>query len=218
MDDAARQRLEAETRYDPAAVEPAMFARWQQTHAFSVEPDDPGEPFVIAVPPPNVTGSLHMGHALNGSMQDVIIRLRRMQGRKALWICGTDHAGIATQNVVERMLARVGLTREELGREEFVQRVWHWREESGATSSSQYQRLGCSLDYEHERFTMDDDYARAVVQVFVELYRRGYLYRANRMINWCTVCRTAISTWRSSTSRSTTRSTPWTIRSSAEAT
>ena len=193
MDDAARQRLEAETRYDPAAVEPAMFARWRDAGAFAVEPDDPGEPFVIAVPPPNVTGSLHMGHALNGSMQDVIIRLRRMQGRKALWICGTDHAGIATQNVVERMLERAGLTREELGREEFVRRVWQWREESGATIIEQFQRLGCSLDYEHERFTMDPEYARAVIQVFVELHRRGYLYRANRMINWCTVCGTAIS-------------------------
>ena len=145
------------------------------------------------MPPPNITGSLHMGHALNGSMQDVIIRLRRMQGRKALWICGTDHAGIATQNVVERMLARMNLTREELGREEFVRRVWNWREESGATIIDQFQQLGCSLDYEHERFTMDDEYARAVVEVFVELHRRGYLYRANRMINWCTVCATAIS-------------------------
>ncbi|MDX6560684.1 MAG: valyl-tRNA synthetase [Gaiellales bacterium] len=193
MEDAARQRLEAETRYDPAAVEPAMFARWKETGAFAVEPDDPGEPFVVALPPPNVTGSLHMGHALNGSMQDAIVRMRRMQGRKALWICGTDHAGIATQNVVERMLARVGLTREELGREEFVRRVWSWREESGATIIDQFQQLGCSLDYEHERFTMDDEYARAVVQVFVELYKRGYLYRANRMVNWCTVCSTAIS-------------------------
>ena len=193
MDDAARQRLEAETRYDPALVEPAMFARWQDTGAFAVEPDDPGEPFVVALPPPNVTGSLHMGHALNGSMQDAIIRMRRMQGRKALWICGTDHAGIATQNVVERMLARVNLTREELGREEFVRRVWNWREESGATIIDQFQQLGCSLDYEHERFTMDDEYARAVIQVFVELHRRGYLYRANRMVNWCTVCSTAIS-------------------------
>jgi len=125
MDAAARTRLEAETRYDPAAVEPAMLARWEQSHAFSAEPGDPGEPFVIAVPPPNITGSLHMGHALNGSMQDVLIRLRRMQGRKALWICGTDHAGIATQNVVERMLGRMNLTREELGREEFVRRVWN---------------------------------------------------------------------------------------------
>ena len=134
-----------------------------------------------------------MGHALNGSMQDVIIRLRRMQGRKALWICGTDHAGIATQNVVERMLGRMNLTREELGREEFVRRVWNWREESGATIIDQFKQLGCSLDYEHERFTMDPEYARAVVDVFVELHRRGYLYRANRMINWCTVCATAIS-------------------------
>ena len=193
MDAAARTRLEAETRYDPAAVEPAMLARWEQSHAFSAEPDDPGEPFVIAVPPPNITGSLHMGHALNGSMQDVLIRLRRMQGRKALWICGTDHAGIATQNVVERMLGRMNLTREELGREEFVRRVWNWREESGATIIDQFKQLGCSLDYEHERFTMDHEYARAVVEVFVELHRRGYLYRANRMINWCTVCATAIS-------------------------
>ena len=148
---------------------------------------------MIAVPPPNITGSLHMGHALNGTMQDAIIRLRRMQGRKALWICGTDHAGIATQNVVERMLERMNLTREELGREEFVRRVWNWREESGATIIDQFQQLGCSLDYEHERFTMDDEYAKAVVLVFVKMYERGYLYRANRMVNWCPVCHTAIS-------------------------
>ncbi|MDX6541269.1 MAG: valyl-tRNA synthetase [Gaiellales bacterium] len=193
MDAAARTRLEAETRYDPAAVEPAMFARWRETEAFAVEPDDPGEPFVVALPPPNVTGSLHMGHALNGTMQDVIVRLRRMQGRKALWICGTDHAGIATQNVVERTLARMNLTREELGREEFVRRVWQWRKESGATIIDQFQQLGCSLDYEHERFTMDEEYAKAVVVVFVEMYERGYLYRANRMVNWCPVCATAIS-------------------------
>jgi valyl-tRNA synthetase len=193
MDAAARTRLEAETRYDPAAVEPAMFARWRESKAFEVEPDDPGEPFVIAVPPPNITGSLHMGHALNGTMQDAIIRLRRMQGRKALWICGTDHAGIATQNVVERMLGRMNLTREELGREEFVRRVWNWRDESGATIIDQFQQLGCSLDYEHERFTMDDEYAKAVVLVFVKMYERGYLYRANRMVNWCPVCHTAIS-------------------------
>ncbi len=193
MDDAARQRLEAETRYDPAAVEPAMFARWTESRAFAVEPGDPGEPFVVAVPPPNVTGVLHMGHALNGSMQDAIVRMRRMQGRTALWILGTDHAGIATQNVVERRLARIGVTREELGREEFVRRVWAWREESGATIIGQFQQLGCSLDYEHERFTMDEEYARAVLVVFVELHRRGHLYQANRMVNWCTVCATAIS-------------------------
>ena len=192
MNDAARQRLEAETRYDPALVEPAMFARWQDTGAFAVEPDDPGEPFVVALPPPNVTGSLHMGHALNGSMQDAIIRMRRMQGRKALWICGTDHAGIATQNVVERMLARVNLTREELGREEFVRRVWNWREESGATID-QFQRASGARSTTSTSITMDDEYARAVIQVFVELHRRGYLYRANRMVNWCTVCSTAIS-------------------------
>ena len=145
------------------------------------------------MPPPNVTGSLHMGHALNGSMQDVIVRLRRMQGRKALWICGTDHAGHRDAERRRAHARRVNLTREELGREEFVRRVWNWRDESGATIIDQFQQLGCSLDYEHERFTMDDEYARAVFEVFVELYRRGYLYRANRMVNWCTVCATAIS-------------------------
>ena len=174
---------------------------------------------MIAVPPPNVTGSLHMGHALNGSMQDVIIRLRRMQGRKALWICGTDHAGIATQNVVERMLARVNLTREELGREEFVRRVWNWREESGATIIDQFQQLGCSLDYEHERFTMDrrlrargDPGVRRAAPARLPLPRQPHDQLVHRL-------RTRRSpTWRSSTSRSTTRSTRWTTRSSAAAT
>ena len=160
-----------------------------------------------------------MGHALNGSMQDVIVRLRRMQGRKALWICGTDHAGIATQNVVERMLARVNLTREELGREEFVRRVWNWREESGATIIDQFQQLGCSLDYEHERFTMDDEYARAVIarvrraaRARLPLPRQPH----DQLVHACAPRRSPTS--RSSTSRSTTRSTRSTTRSSAAAT
>ena len=182
-----------ESRYDPAAVEPLIAARWNEAGAFSVSPDDPGEPYVIAVPPPNITGSLHMGHALNLSIQDALIRHQRMRGRKALWICGTDHAGIATQNVVEKQLRDEGLTRFDLGREAFIRGVWEWRAESGGTILEQFRRLGCSLDYANERFTMDDGYARAVARVFVALHAKGLLYRANRMINWCTRCATAIS-------------------------
>ena len=182
-----------ESRYDPAAVEPLIAARWNEAGAFSVSPDDPGEPYVIAVPPPNITGSLHMGHALNLSIQDALIRHQRMRGRKALWICGTDHAGIATQNVVEKQLRDEGLTRFDLGREAFIRGVWEWRAESGGTILEQFRRLGCSLDYANERFTMDEGYARAVARVFVALHAKGLLYRANRMINWCTRCATAIS-------------------------
>ena len=162
-------------------------------HAFEAHADDPGEPYAIAVPPPNVTGALHMGHALNGSIQDVLIRLQRMRGRNALWIYGTDHAGIATQMVVERLLVSEGSNRHELGREGFVERVWKWREDTGTTITGQYLRLGASLDFRRERFTMDESYARAVVKVFVELYRKGYLFRDNRMINWSPGLLTAIS-------------------------
>ena len=182
-----------EPRYDPAAVEPEMAERWAAADAFAVSASDPGVPFVIAVPPPNITGSLHMGHALNLSIQDALVRHQRMRGRNALWICGTDHAGIATQNVVERKLRDEGVTRFDLGREAFLERVWAWRADSGGAILEQFRRLGCSLDYAHERFTMDDGYARAVTRVFVALHEKGVLYRANRMINWCTRCATAIS-------------------------
>ncbi|HEY6780598.1 MAG TPA: valine--tRNA ligase, partial [Thermoleophilaceae bacterium] len=149
--------------------------------------------FSIAIPPPNVTGSLHMGHALNGSLQDVCIRLARMRGRHTKWIYGTDHAGIATQRQVEKALAEEGTTKEELGRERFVERVWQWREQYGSTITGQLERLGASLDYEDERFTMDEAYARAVAHVFVRLYERGLIYRDNYMVNWDPGLRTAIS-------------------------
>ncbi len=166
----ADERLER-TRYDPGAVEPRVFSLWEDARIFHPEPEgDAGENFSIAVPPPNVTGELHMGHALNGTLQDVLIRLARMQGRRAKWIYGTDHAGIAVQVKVEQQLAEEGKTKHDVGREEFVQRAWRWRERYGGTITGQYKRIGASLDYEDERFTMDDEFAREVAQVLVSLY------------------------------------------------
>ncbi len=189
----ARDNLEARTRYEAAEVESSVFARWLAARAFDAEPDAAGDPYCICLPPPNVTGSLHMGHALNGAIQDALIRLKRMQGRNVLWQPGTDHAGIATQMVVEKRLAETGETRHELGREEFERRVWAWREETGSTIIEQYKRLGASMDYRRERFTMDADYARAVLDVFIGLHERGYIYRAHRLVNWSVPLRTAIS-------------------------
>jgi valyl-tRNA synthetase len=185
--------LEERSRYEPAEVEPRQFKRWVEADAFGADPHSHKPTFVIALPPPNITGELHMGHALNGSLQDTLIRLRGMQGYETLWICGTDHAGIATQNVVEKELRKQGLTRHDLGREKFVQRVWEWREKYGAAIIQQYKRLGAALDYDHERFTMDDEYVRAVIEVFVGLYEKGYIYRDNRIVNWCPSCASAIS-------------------------
>ncbi len=187
-----RAELEARSRYEPAQAEPRLFAEWERT-GFGADPHSPREPFVIALPPPNVTGELHMGHALNGSIQDTLIRLRRMQGREALWICGTDHASIALHAVIEKQLREEGTTRFELGRERFLQRVWEWRRQTGATIIQQFKRLGCTLDYENERFTMDAGYVRAVLETFVRLYRKGYIYRGHRIVNWCVGCGSTIS-------------------------
>jgi valyl-tRNA synthetase len=188
-----RSALEERTRYEPAAIESRILARWLEGRAFEADPEAPGEPYCITVPPPNVTGSLHMGHALNGAVQDLLIRLKRMQGRNALWQPGTDHAGIGTQVVVEKQLAREGLTRHDLGRERFVERVWSWREETGSTIIEQYKRLGAALDYRRERFTMDEGYARAVLEVFVRLHAKGYIYRDDYLVNWSVPLQTAIS-------------------------
>ena len=148
---------------------------------------------MIALPPPNITGELHMGHALNGATQDTLIRLKRMQGFETQWICGTDHASIAVHAVIERQLRAEGKTRWDLGRDAFIERVWEWRATTGATIIQQFKRLGCTLDYDHERFTMDDGYVRAVLTMFVELYDKGYIYRDNRLINWCPTCASTIS-------------------------
>jgi valyl-tRNA synthetase len=181
-----------DARYDPAAAEGPIFARWEETGVFAGGPAG-GEPYAIALPPPNVTGELHMGHALNGSFQDALIRLRRMQGRDALWICGTDHASIAVHAVIEKQLRAEGTTRFDLGREAFLERVWKWRETTGATIIQQFRRLGCTLDYGHERFTMDEGYVRAVLEMFVRLHAKGWIYRDNRLINWCPTCASTIS-------------------------
>jgi valyl-tRNA synthetase len=181
------------TRYDPAEAEPRWAQAWLDSGALRADPASPREPYAIAVPPPNVTGSLHLGHALNGTVQDVLIRWHRMAGREVLWIYGTDHAGIATQAVVEKALMREGLTRQELGREEFARRVWRWREEYGGRIDGQFKRLGCTLDYSRERFTMDDAYARAVLRVFVDLHRKGHIYRDRYIVNWDPGLRSAIS-------------------------
>jgi valyl-tRNA synthetase len=186
--------LEERTRYEPADVESRVFARWQDARIFHPDPEGSAEEnYSIAVPPPNVTGSLHMGHALNGSIQDVLIRLARMRGKRAKWIYGTDHAGIAVQRQVEKALEAEGTTREELGREAFVERVWEWRRDHGSTITEQFKRLGASLDYEDERFTMDDDYQRAVALVFAHLYEKGLVYRDNYLVNWDPGLGTAIS-------------------------
>jgi valyl-tRNA synthetase len=188
------KRLEEKTRYDAAEVEARVFAEWIEGGYFHPKAEGrPEDNFSVAIPPPNVTGALHMGHALNGSMQDALVRMNRMRGRNTLWTLGTDHAGIATQAVVEKELRAEGVDRHELGREAFVERVWAWKEEYGSRIVEQYKRLGASCDYERERFTLDQGYVRAVYRVFKQLYDKGYVYRDNYMVNWDPGSHSAIS-------------------------
>src|SRR3954452_1932438 len=186
--------LKDRKRFEPHEVEPRIVQRWLDAGINHPEPEGTAdENFSIAVPPPNVTGALHMGHALNGSIQDTLIRYQRMLGRRAKWILGTDHAGIATQTQVERLLRSEGSGREAIGREAFIERVWDWRERYGGTIIEQYKRLGATVDYDDERFTLDEGYAQAVLKVFVDLYEKGYVYRDNYMVNWDPGSRSAIS-------------------------
>jgi len=182
-----------EAAYDPQKVESEWYSRWETAGVFAPEVNPGGEPFCIVIPPPNVTGALHMGHALDLTIQDVIIRRKRMQGYAALWLPGTDHAGIATQIVVERELANEGLDRRELGRERFVEKVWQWKAKSGGRITEQIRRMGFSTDWSRERFTMDEGLSAAVKKVFVDLYEEDLIYRGNRIINWCPRDHTAIS-------------------------
>ncbi|HSN03342.1 MAG TPA: valine--tRNA ligase [Nitrospira sp.] len=179
--------------YEPKAVEDRWYEEWIRRGYFQAAPDKPGAPYCIVIPPPNVTGSLHVGHALNNSLQDILIRWRRMQGRNVLWMPGTDHAGIATQNVVEKQLMQEGISREGLGREAFLERVWKWKAQSGGTIIQQLKRLGASCDWSRERFTMDEGLSKAVLEVFVRLYEDNLIYRGERLINWCPRCLTALS-------------------------
>jgi valyl-tRNA synthetase len=179
--------------YEPREVEDRWLARWLAEDLGHAEASSEKPPYSIVIPPPNVTGSLHMGHALNNTLQDILVRWKRMRGHEVLWMVGTDHAGIATQNVVEKELAKSGVTRHQLGREEFIRRVWEWRREYGGRIINQLKRLGSSCDWKRERFTMDEGLSRAVREVFVRLYEEGLIYRGDYIINWCPRCHTALS-------------------------
>lgn len=183
-----------EKTFDPKSVEPRLYAAWEASGAFKPAEDPNAEPFVIVIPPPNVTGSLHIGHALNNTLQDVLTRFHRMRGKAALWLPGTDHAGIATQMVVERQLAAAGnIGRRDMGREAFVEKVWEWKAESGGAITNQLRRLGASCDWSRERFTLDEGLSAAVRKVFVQLYKQNLLYRDKRLVNWDPQFQTAIS-------------------------
>src|SRR2546421_5350318 len=181
------------TAYDPQAVEASWYARWEEARLFRADARSPKPKFSIALPPPNVTGELHMGHALQAALYDAVVRHRRMTGHEVLWLPGTDHAAISTQNVIERQLASEGTTKEELGRERFEQRVQEWYASVGATIVDQFRELGASLDFSRLRFTMDPAYVRAVRTAFVRFWEKGWLYRGPRIVNWCPRCQSAIS-------------------------
>jgi valyl-tRNA synthetase len=179
--------------YDPHQVEEKWYRYWMERNYFRADENSEKESYSIVIPPPNVTGSLHIGHALNNTLQDILIRYKRMQGLSALWMPGTDHAGIATQNVVERQLLEEGLDRHALGREKFIERVWKWKKQSGGTIIGQLKKLGASCDWSRERFTMDEGLSEAVKEVFIHLYQEGLIYRSYYIINWCPRCQTALS-------------------------
>ncbi|RLB93253.1 MAG: valine--tRNA ligase, partial [Deltaproteobacteria bacterium] len=182
-----------EKGYDPKNVESRWYAAWEDAQAFGAADKSDQPAFSIVIPPPNVTGVLHMGHALNNTLQDILCRYRRLCGDNVLWMPGTDHAGIATQNVVERDLAAQGLDRHQLGREKFIEAVWQWRQRYGSAIINQLKRLGASCDWQRERFTMDEGLSLAVRKVFVELYQEGLIYRGQYIINWCPRCHTALA-------------------------
>ena len=179
--------------YDPKGIEERIYAYWEQKGLFRADVHSNKPPFCIVIPPPNVTGNLHMGHALNNTLQDILCRYKRMKGFNVLWQPGTDHAGIATQNVVERELAKKGLSREEVGRKRFIQMVWEWKQRYGDIITKQLRRLGSSCDWSRERFTMDEGLSRAVREVFIRLYEEGLIYRGDYIINWCPRCMTALA-------------------------
>jgi len=182
-----------EKTYAPHDIESRWYKTWEEKGYFEPQIEEGKAPFCIMIPPPNVTGNLHMGHGFNNTIMDTLTRFKRMQGNPTLWQPGTDHAGIATQMVVERQLEAEGKTRHVLGREDFIKRIWEWREESGGNITRQLRRIGSSLDWEHERFTMDEGLSDAVKEVFVRLYEEGLIYRGKRLVNWDPVLHTAVS-------------------------
>ncbi len=182
-----------EKNYNPSVVEDRIYSEWLEKKYFHAEPDSKKKPFTIVIPPPNITGQLHMGHALDNAMQDMIIRFKRMQGYNALWIPGTDHASISTEVKIVNQMAEEGLTKEDIGREEFLKRAWAWKDEYGSRIINQLKKLGSSCDWDRERFTMDEGLSDAVTEVFLRLYKKGYIYKGEKLINWCPTCQTTIS-------------------------
>src|SRR4029453_3126297 len=181
---------ELDKRFDPKGVEARWRTRWLESRVFHADANDPRPPFSMVIPPPNVTGSLHVGHALNNTLQDLLARHKRMQGFNVLWMPGIDHAGISTQVAVEKDLAKRGKTRHDLGRDLFVDQVWEWKSKYGARIIEQLHALGCSCDWDRERFTMDPGLSRAVREVFVRLHREGLIYRSEYLVSWCPRCTT----------------------------
>ena len=182
-----------EKNYDPSAIEDRLYQKWLDKKYFHAEVDRSKKPFTIVMPPPNITGKLHMGHALDNTMQDILIRFKRMQGYEALWIPGTDHASISTEVKVINALKEEGIDKNELGREGFLKRTWEWKKQYGGTITSQLKKMGSSCDWDRERFTMDEGCSKAVQTVFINLYKKGLIYKGSRIINWCPVCKTSIS-------------------------
>ena len=182
-----------EKTYNPKAIEAKLYEKWCDNKYFHAEVDRSKKPFTTVMPPPNITGKLHMGHALDNTLQDILIRYKRMQGYNALWIPGTDHAAISTEVKVTNQLKEEGIDKKELGREKFLERTWQWKEEYGGTITSQLKKMGVSCDWDRERFTMDEGCSKAVEEVFINLYNKGYIYKGSRIINWCPVCQTSIS-------------------------
>jgi valyl-tRNA synthetase len=180
-------------QYDPSSVEERLYKHWVEKGYFHAEPNKDKKPFTIVMPPPNITGQLHMGHALDNTMQDAIIRFKRMQGFEALWLPGTDHASIATEVKIVEAMAKEGLKKEDLGREKFLVRAWDWKKQYGGRIVSQLKKMGSSCDWDRERFTLDEGCSKAVGEVFVKLYEKGLIYHGNRIINWCPDCCTALS-------------------------
>src|SRR3982750_261917 len=184
--------MELSKNYLPTEVETNWYKHWLEKKYFNSKPDE-REPYTIVIPPPNVTGVLHMGHALNNTIQDILIRRARMQGKNACWVPGTDHASIATEAKVVAMLRERGMTKSSLTRDEFLGYAWEWKEKYGGIILQQLKKLGCSLDWNRTSFTMDKDYYDAVIKVFIDLYKKGMIYRGKRMINWDVVAKTALS-------------------------
>ena len=191
MTDTSTDRLEKV--YEPEEVEQRWRALWEEHGLGIADSASEKPPFTMVIPPPNITGALHVGHALNSTIQDILARYKRMKGFSVLWLPGIDHAGIATQNVVERALAKDGIDRHKLGREAFVEKVWEWKERYGGTILNQQKRLGASCDWSRLRFTMDEGLSKAVREVFTTLYSEGLIYRGNYIVNWCPRCHTALS-------------------------